>query len=290
MGKLAAARQTTQIIFRRKSMETVLDALKAMEKATSREIAARMAIEPRDALEMLKEQQETGTVTFLNGYWSLSGIAKAVKRETPKPEAPKESTVKIGEPQMLETIREHGPQTAEDLATLLGITSRKVTSTLAMATGKGRLTRVKRNGKYWYCLPEQDAAPESVHEPLPDTDNASTTDIASAATSDNAEAAPEPETQPVVESVPETQQDATSAIDDSTESDTLQETDKNAVVLAESHQDGLTLPTPKEISRVIRKLKSALHQAEQTRESIMAVKKHKKSLDRMAKLLQELQL
>ncbi|EDM1758270.1 hypothetical protein AH553_24525 [Salmonella enterica subsp. diarizonae] len=263
-------------------METVLDALKAMEKATAREIAARMAIEPRDALEMLNEQQETGTVTFLNGYWSLSGIApaKTVKRETPKP-----TTVKIGEPQMLDAIREHGPQTAEDLATLFGITSRKVTSTLAMATGKGRLIRVKQGGKYCYSLPEPDATPapvaESVPEPAPDTVNASTADTASAATSDNTEPASEP--------VPETQQDATSAIDASAESDTVQEANKTAVVLAESHQDGLTLPTPKDISRMIRKLKSALHQAEQARESIMAVKKHKKSLDRMAKLLQELQ-
>ncbi|EAS3779904.1 hypothetical protein D6F12_15875 [Salmonella enterica] len=33
-------------------METVLDVLKAMEKASAREIAARMKIEPRDALEM----------------------------------------------------------------------------------------------------------------------------------------------------------------------------------------------------------------------------------------------
>ncbi|EAY3716448.1 hypothetical protein FGS56_15580 [Salmonella enterica] len=70
-------------------METVLDVLKAMEKASAREIAARMKIEPRDALEMLNEQQEIGTVTFLNGYWLLSGIApartKTVKCGTLKP-------------------------------------------------------------------------------------------------------------------------------------------------------------------------------------------------------------
>lgn len=268
-------------------METVLDALKAMEKATTREIAARMAIEPRDALEMLNEQQETGAVTFLNGYWSLSGIApaKTVKRRTPEPEVPKSTTVKIGEPQMLDAIREHGPQTAEDLATLFGITSRKVTSTLAMATGKGRLIRVKQGGKYCYSLPEPDATPapvaESVPESAPDTDNASTADIASAATSDNAEPASEP--------VPETQQAATSAIDASAESDTVQETDKNAVVLDESHQDSLTLPTPKEISRVIRKLKSALHQAEQVRKIAIAAKKHEKSMSRLTRSLQELQ-
>lgn len=41
-------------------MESVLDALKAMGKATAREIAARLDIEVRDALEMLSEQQELG--------------------------------------------------------------------------------------------------------------------------------------------------------------------------------------------------------------------------------------
>ncbi|EEG5587139.1 hypothetical protein GZB59_003677 [Salmonella enterica] len=70
-------------------MESVLDALKAMEKATAREIAARLDIEPRDALNMLNEQQEIGTVTFLNGYWSLSGTrpvtTKTVKHKAPKP-------------------------------------------------------------------------------------------------------------------------------------------------------------------------------------------------------------
>ncbi len=236
-------------------METVLNVLKTMEKATAREIAARMEIEPRDALEMLNEQQDTGTVTFRNGYWSLSGVApaKAVKRETPKPEAPKVSTVKIGEQQLTDAIRENGPLTSEDLAAMFDVTSRKVVATLANATGKGRLIRVKQDGKFRYCLPEQ---------ALPETD-----------------AAP----------APEMQQDATSAIDASTASDTVQETDKNVVVLAESRQDGMTLPTPKEISRVIRKLKSALHQAEQARESIMAVRKHEKTLSRLTRSLRELQ-
>lgn len=258
-------------------METVLDALKAMEKATAREIAARMKTELVDVLVELQQALEDGEVGFEHGYWSLSGIApaKTVKRETPKPEAPKESTVKIGEPQMLDAIREHGPQTAEDLATLLGITSRKVTSTLAMATGKGRLTRVNRDGKYWYCLPEPEPEPEPEAAPAAE----------SVPEVDKPESATEPEPQPVMESTSETQQDATSAIDADAERDTVHV----AVVLAESHQDGQTLPTPKEISRVIRKLKSALHQAEQARESILAVKKHKKSLDRMTKLLQELQ-
>ncbi|WP_416173857.1 hypothetical protein [Enterobacter bugandensis] len=41
-------------------METVLDALRAMKKATYREVAARLDIEPVEALNMLREQKEQG--------------------------------------------------------------------------------------------------------------------------------------------------------------------------------------------------------------------------------------
>ncbi|ENJ1323438.1 DUF1627 domain-containing protein [Salmonella enterica] len=138
-------------------METVTDALKAMGKATAREVAAKLGIEVRDALEMLSEQQEAGELEFLNGYWSLSGIApvttKTTERRAQETETPKESVVKIGEPQMLDVIKKQGPQTADELAAMFGITSRKVTSTLAMATGKGRLIREYQNGRYYYRLP-----------------------------------------------------------------------------------------------------------------------------------------
>ncbi|EAZ4510967.1 DUF1627 domain-containing protein [Salmonella enterica] len=142
-------------------METVTDALKAMGKATAREIAARLGIEVRDALEMLREQQEAGAVEFLNGYWSLSGVTtKTTECQEQEPEPPEETVVKIGETQLLEAIKKQGPQTADELATMFGITSRKVTSTLAMATGKGRLIRAYQNGRYYYLL-EDEMLPET---------------------------------------------------------------------------------------------------------------------------------
>ncbi|EPK3898151.1 hypothetical protein [Enterobacter ludwigii] len=45
-------------------METVLDTLKAMGKATYREVAARLDIEPVEALNMLREHKEQGYVIF----------------------------------------------------------------------------------------------------------------------------------------------------------------------------------------------------------------------------------
>ncbi|ENP2442622.1 DUF1627 domain-containing protein [Salmonella enterica] len=146
-------------------METVTDALKATGKATARKIAARLGIEVRDALEMLREQQEAGAVEFLNGYWSLSGVTtKTTECREQEPEPPEETVVKIGETQLLEAIKKQGPQTADELAAMFGITSRKVTSTLAMATGKGRLIRAYQNGRYYYLLED-----EMEDEMLPET-------------------------------------------------------------------------------------------------------------------------
>lgn len=263
-------------------METVLDALKAMEKATAREIAARLAIEPRDALEMLNEQQDTGTVTFLNGYWSLSGVtdipAKTARRKTREPKVPQETAIKIGETQMLDAIREHGPQTAEDLASLFGITSRKVTSTLAMATGKGRLNRVKRDGKFWYCLtevvlPESDItpAPDNVPHPIPDTGNTSTSGISSAADSDNTVPAPKV----VVTGKPETATVDKPAVQEAV---TLPEPEMAEVVQSIPSstcnlQNNVIIPAPRFISAEIRRTEAKLKRLQAMRELSRVVHK-----------------
>lgn len=64
-------------------METVLDALKAMKKATYREVAARLKIEPVEALNMLREHKQQGLCDFFDGAWSV-GAAKEQARELAK--------------------------------------------------------------------------------------------------------------------------------------------------------------------------------------------------------------
>lgn len=64
-------------------METVLDALKAMKKATYREVAARLDIEPVEALNMLREHKQQGLCDFFDGSWSV-GTAKEQARELAK--------------------------------------------------------------------------------------------------------------------------------------------------------------------------------------------------------------
>ena len=98
-----------------------------------------------------------------------------VPQEQPmQAELPEETTtatvVKISECDLTATIEQRGPQTADELATLFGTTSRKVASTLAMAISKGRLIRVNQNGKFRYCMPGDNLPAEPKAASVAETD------------------------------------------------------------------------------------------------------------------------
>ena len=139
-------------------METVFDALKAMGKATSIELAARLDISREEVLNELWELKKAGFVDKSAYTWRVAD--NNVQQEQPAPaELPEETAratvAKISECDLTATIEQRGPQTADELATLFGTTSRKVASTLAMAISKGRLIRVNQNGKFRYCMPDE---------------------------------------------------------------------------------------------------------------------------------------
>lgn len=135
-------------------METVFDALKAMGKATSVELAARLDISREEVLNELWELKKAGFVDKSAYTWRVAD--NNVQQEQPmQAELPEETATatvaKISECDLTATIEQRGPQTADELATLFGTTSRKVASTLAIC--KGRLIRVNQNGKFRYCIP-----------------------------------------------------------------------------------------------------------------------------------------
>ncbi|EKK2478885.1 TPA: DUF1627 domain-containing protein [Escherichia coli] len=137
-------------------METVFDALKAMGKATSVELAARLDISREEVLNELWELKKAGFVDKTAYTWRVA--ENNVQQEQPaQAEMPEETTTatvaKISECDLTAMIEQRGSQTADELATLFGTTSRKVASTLAMAISKGRLIRVNQNGKFRYCIP-----------------------------------------------------------------------------------------------------------------------------------------
>ncbi|ENY9582965.1 DUF1627 domain-containing protein [Escherichia coli] len=139
-------------------METVFDALKAMGKATSVELAARLDISREEVLNELWELKKAGFVDKTAYTWRVA--ENNVQQEQPaQAEMPEETTTatvaKISECDLTATIEQRGPQTADELATLFGTTSRKVASTLAMAISKGRLIRVNQGGKFRYCMPNE---------------------------------------------------------------------------------------------------------------------------------------
>lgn len=154
-------------------METVFDALKAMGKATSVELAARLDISREEVLNELWELKKAGFVDKSVYTWRVAD--NNVQQEQPvQAELPEEiataTAAKISESDLTATIEQRGPQTADELATLFGTTSRKVASTLAMAISKGRLIRVNQNGKFRYCMPGGNLSAEPKAASVTETD------------------------------------------------------------------------------------------------------------------------
>lgn len=121
-------------------METVFDALKALKRASSQEVSARLGISREDAVNELWKLKRRGEADNKGSMWWLTIEAT-------------EMVTKTTAEMLINAIEQHGSQSADELATFFGTTSRKVASTLAMAISKGRLIRVNQNGKFRYCLP-----------------------------------------------------------------------------------------------------------------------------------------
>lgn len=116
-------------------METVLDALKAMKKATYREVAARLDIEPVEALNMLREQKEQGLCDFYDGAWSL-GTAKEQK---PKRIRPKQTSPLVE--RVLSAMQGQGAMSANQVAEKLGKSPRSLNASLGAMCKDGLVLR-----------------------------------------------------------------------------------------------------------------------------------------------------
>ncbi|HFO0272950.1 TPA: DUF1627 domain-containing protein [Enterobacter asburiae] len=116
-------------------METVLDALKAMKRATYREVAARLDIEPVEALNMLREQKEQGLCDFYDGAWSL-GTAKEQK---PKRIRPKQTSPLVE--RVLSAMQGQGAMSANQVAAKLGKSPRALNASLGAMCKDGLILR-----------------------------------------------------------------------------------------------------------------------------------------------------
>ena len=139
-------------------METVSDALKALKKASSHVVAARLGISREEAVNELWELKRNGVVDKTGHTWFLAGEGESrvteerpVKSET-QDMLTEEVAPKVTADMMVEFIGQDGAKTCEELAGKFGVSTRKVASTLAVVTATGRLARVNQNGKFRYCM------------------------------------------------------------------------------------------------------------------------------------------
>ena len=138
-------------------METVFDALKALKRASSQEVSARLGISREDAVNELWKLKRRGEADNKGSMWWLTIEAT-------------EMVTKTTAEMLINSIEQHGPQSADELALMFGITSRRANSSLAMAISKGRLIRVNQDGKYRYCIPGDNLPTEPKAASVTETD------------------------------------------------------------------------------------------------------------------------
>ncbi|WP_105454390.1 DUF1627 domain-containing protein [Escherichia coli] len=142
-------------------METVFDALKALKKASSQVVASRLGISREDAVNELWKLKRRGEADNKGSMWWLIQAGES------EPVSP---VPKVTAQMLTEAIEQHGPQTADELALMFGITSRRANSSLAMAISKGRLIRVNQGGKFRYCMPGDNLPAEPKAASVTETD------------------------------------------------------------------------------------------------------------------------
>ena len=157
-------------------METVFDALKAMGKANSVELAARLDISREEVLNKLWELKKNGVVDKTGHTWFLAveGESRVTEERPVKSETQdmltEEVAPKVSANMMIEFIAQEGAKTCEEIAGKFGVSTSKVASTLAVVTATGRLARVNQNGGFRYCMPGDNLPAEPKAASVAETD------------------------------------------------------------------------------------------------------------------------
>lgn len=144
-------------------METILDALKAMGKATYREVAARLDIEPVEALNMLREQKEQGLCDFFDGTWS-AGTAKeqakqrAVALVNQAPRLKVEELAPVAANMIRQLLRDNSAMTTAALANAVQRNTRGMVSVMLAFERQGVVVKNGQGKGVTWSLPETEPA------------------------------------------------------------------------------------------------------------------------------------
>ncbi|EPI4897754.1 DUF1627 domain-containing protein [Escherichia coli] len=224
-------------------METVFDALKALKKASSHEIAARLEISRDDAVTELWKLKRRGEADNKGSMWWLTQTGES------EPVSP---VPKVTAQMLTEAIEHHGPQTADELALMFGITSRRANSSLAMAVSKGRLIRVNQDGKYRYCIPGDNLPAEPKAASVTETDG---------------KAFPQPAGVALPVREAETQEEI--------KTESVAVTVQSQSSFIRKHPDGLILPSLHVANRELRRAKGQVQKWERLCAALREINKHR---------------
>ncbi|EFI8420958.1 DUF1627 domain-containing protein, partial [Escherichia coli] len=239
-------------------METVFDALKAMGKANSVELAARLDISREEVLNELWELKKNGVVDKTGHTWFLAGEGESgVTEEQPaQSEVPDvltgEVEQKVTADMMIEFICQDGAKTCEELADKFGVSIRKVASTLAVVTATGSLARVNQNGKFRYCIPGADLPAEPEAASVTETDG---------------KAFPQPTGVALPVREAETQEEI--------KTESVAVTVQSQPLFTRKHPDGLILPSLHVANRELRRAKGQVQKWERVCAALRELNKHR---------------
>ncbi len=231
-------------------METVFDALKAMGKASSQEVAARLGMTRDEAINELWKLKRRGWADNKGPMWWLTN-EKSDENDSVT-QAPK-----VTAQMLIEFIGQEGAKTCEELAGKFGVSTRKVASTLAVVTATGRLARVNQNGKFRYCMPGDNLPAEPKAASVAETDG---------------KAFP----QPACVALP--------VQEVATQEDIKTETVADIVQPLEKRVDNLVLPSLRQANRELRRAKSHVQKWERVCAALRELNKYR---DIVAQLCQE---
>ncbi|HCN5784929.1 TPA: DUF1627 domain-containing protein [Escherichia coli] len=222
-------------------METVFDALKAMGKASSQEVAARLGMTRDEAINELWKLKRRGWADNKGPMWWLTN-EKSDENDSVT-QAPK-----VTAQMLIEFIGQEGAKTCEELAGKFGVSTRKVASTLAVVTAAGRLARVNQNGKFRYCMPGENLPVKPKVASVAETDGKAFPQSACVAL-------------PVQEAA--------------TQEDIKTETVADIVQPLEKRVDNLVLPSLRQANRELRRAKSDIRKWERVCAALRELNKYR---------------
>lgn len=226
-------------------METVIQALEKMGRATYREVAARLDIEPVEALNMLREQRDQGLCDFSDGGWFVGKLKDQQSRPAPAPAAAK-APLRGEEPKTItiegitRLLAQRGTMDTVAIAREFGRNARGITAWMGSLARQGIVVKNGQGKGVTWSLPA--TATETAEEP------AAPSVPAEIALPEVAEQVQPKDVARIVSEIPS---------------------------FTEGRDVSVTIPTVRVISREIRRAKSKLANLERLRDAVRVVGRHK---------------